>query len=103
MTPLLANSPVGLASIGCVINSGAKPDTCATIGLGTAAVTSPAPARSAAIDAIAGAPDFPTDPPITSTCPNFPLFESAAARLLHQRVRTTRPTQPLLRNNRLVR
>jgi hypothetical protein len=65
--PLLAISPVGLANIGHVISSGAKLDTNDTIELGTAAVTSPAPARNAAIDVIAGAPDFPTDPPITST------------------------------------
>src|SRR5580658_6087189 len=53
-------------------------ETCATTGAGTAAVTSPAPARIAARDVMAGAPDLPSDPPTTSTWPKLPLCDEAA-------------------------
>src|SRR6185312_14349048 len=43
---------------------------------GTQAVTSPAPTFKAANDVIDGAPDLPTEPPTTNTCPNSPLFAS---------------------------
>src|ERR1700730_13138385 len=43
-----------------------------------ATVASPAPARSAAIPAIAAAPVFPRPPAITKTWPYRPLFESLA-------------------------
>ena len=36
----------------------------------------PAPARSAAIPAMAAAPDFPNEPPTISTCPYMPLLLS---------------------------
>ena len=74
--------PSVFASSGHVISSGAKLDTNASAGAGTAAVTSPAPARSAARELITGAPALPpaepNDPPTTSTWPNLPLLASAA-------------------------
>ena len=45
--------------------------------MGDATVTSPAPALSAAIPAIAAAPVLPRDPAMTSTRPKSPLCESA--------------------------
>src|SRR6185312_3291639 len=66
------------SSSGIVISSGVIPATIGKIDSDTAAVTSPAPARSAASEAIDGAPDFPFAPPTTSTCPYIPLLLSAA-------------------------
>src|SRR5208282_4996438 len=76
--PFAATCPAAFAGSGDVINSGAITETGASTGAGTAAVTRPAPARIAVRDVMAGAPDLPRDPPITSTWPNLPLFESAA-------------------------
>jgi len=69
-----AMQPARLAASGKVINSGAMAATSGSTGAAPAAVTSPAPARSAARDAIAGAPDLPTEPPTTSTCPKLPCW-----------------------------
>jgi hypothetical protein len=46
-------------------------------GSGVATVTNPAPLRNAVLAAITAAPDFPTDPATTSTCPYFPLCPSS--------------------------
>jgi len=59
--------PAAFATSGQVINSGAMAATSGRIGAGTAAVTRPAPVRSAPRDVMAGAPDLPTEPPTTST------------------------------------
>src|SRR6266851_3595254 len=53
------HAPSSPAASGAIISSGAIPATIFTMLSGTAAVTRPAPARSAASEAIAGAPAFP--------------------------------------------
>ena len=58
-------APAAFSSRGSVINSGIAPATTGCMLFGTAQVTSPAPVRKAAIEAMVGAPDFPTEPPIT--------------------------------------
>src|SRR5262249_51674985 len=61
-------------------SSGMEPATTGWMLLGTAHVTSPAPTRSAALDAMVGAPDFPTEPPMISACPYSPLLEFSFRR-----------------------
>ena len=60
-------APVAVSESGSVISSGACPATTGKDERGVATVTRPAPARKAAMPAMAGAPDFPREPPITST------------------------------------
>src|SRR5271157_3853473 len=78
--PLLADvtamPPVSVSGSGSVISSAANAATFGSALLAVATVTSPAPARSAAIPAIAAAPDFPSDPPTISTWPYMPLLLS---------------------------
>ena len=69
---------VGLGS-GSVINSAAKDATALSTLFGVATVLSPAPARNAAMPAIAAAPDFPNEPPTISTWPYMPLLLSRDA------------------------
>src|SRR4051812_19208710 len=64
----LRSSPSGHAS-GAVINSGIDAATTDRQSGGVATVTSPAPARRAALPAIAAAPDLPGDPPTIKTLP----------------------------------
>ena len=66
--------PVCVSASGSVINSGAWAAMAGMALAAEATVTSPAPARRAAIPAMAAAPDFPRDPATTSTCPNVPLW-----------------------------
>ena len=70
--------PASVSASGSVISSAAKPATVGSTDRGVATVERPAPARSAAIPAMAAAPDFPSEPPMMSTCPKFPLFASTA-------------------------
>ena len=72
------------------------PDTSGSAGAGTAAVTNPAPARSAASAAIAGAP--PCRPPIRSPAhhqhmPEVALVRRGLAWSLQQAHAPTPPTQ----------
>ena len=59
--------PSAVSSSSSVINSGADAATVLCTDLGDATVTSPAPVLRAASPAMAGAPLFPTEPPITNT------------------------------------
>ncbi len=74
--------PALVAASGQVISSGANDATTGSAGAGTAAVTSPAPARIAARAAMAGAPALPPAvpnvPPTTSTWPKLPLLAADA-------------------------
>ena len=58
----------------------------ARTGAGTAAVTRPAPARSAASEVMAGAPALPTDPPTTSDMTEVALVGRGGAGRLGERV-----------------
>src|SRR5579885_552506 len=68
--------PSLVARSGSVMYSACAAATTPRAGSGTATVTSPAPARRAASEAMIAAPAFPTDPAMTSTCPKRPLLES---------------------------
>ena len=68
--------PVSVSGSGSVINSAANPATLGNALFAVATVASPAPARNAAMPAIAAAPDLPSDPPTISTCPYMPLLLS---------------------------
>ena len=68
--------PASVSSSGSVMISGWNPATVGSTDFAVATVDNPAPARSAAMPAIAAAPALPSDPPITSTCPKLPLCAS---------------------------
>ncbi len=73
ITVLPSASSSRFPSSGAVISSGAWAAICGMAPAAEATVTRPAPARSAAMPAMAAAPVLPREPPTTSTCPNVPL------------------------------
>ena len=75
-TDATAMPPVSVSGSGSVINSAANPATLGRALLLVAIVTSPAPARNAAMPAIAAAPDLPSEPPTISAWPYMPLLLS---------------------------
>ena len=96
--------PAFVSGSGSVINSAANDATLGSTLRGTATVLSPAPARNAAMPAIAAAPDFPSEPPTISAWPYIPLFESigrGASR--REKVARGRHLQIQRRDDRLVR
>ena len=72
----IAIDPESVSANGSVIISGAYDAIDEIADAAEATVESPAPARNAAIPAIAAAPVFPRPPAITRTWPYRPLFES---------------------------
>src|SRR6185437_3595676 len=79
--------------------SGAKAAMVGWTERGQATVTSPAPERRAANAAIAAAPAFPTEPPITRMCPSHPCVSCLPfLKTQHSGTQVERPQYPAHHN-----
>src|SRR5215472_13196401 len=72
------SDPASVSGSASVMYSGCAAAIIGKTDSGVAMVTSPAPARSAALPAMIAAPVFPTDPATINAWPKEPLCDSAA-------------------------